>query len=328
MSFFQHIRISAWWFKLPPFLMLLYLYFIEENIYDFYQQISLILFLSAGLIIIAVFASFINNYYDQEDDLKAGKENKMINLGKKQQFAVLGISVVAGIFYSFFLIQNLYALTFYWLSWFCFYIYSNKKTRLKEKTYLGVIFDGLGSQFFPVLFLFSFLYIKNFENHLVSIISGTIWMTFSFGMRSLIIHQYYDYENDIKSGVRTFVNNTVPLSRDIFQGFVLTVEVVSFIVFIWSVDLQIFIIPILIYILLLFVLKTFNVKFYFFNPSQNQKSRSFFFDFYITILPITLLGLLTLKNSQNGILLIVSIILFNVPTLFKAINFFKLKIIR
>lgn len=326
MSFFKHIRIATWWFKLPPFLVLIYLYFIKEDVKDFWQEIFLVIFLLLGVISIAVFASLINNYFDQEDDFIAGKENKMNNLSQNYQFIVLASAVLVGIIYSTFLFPNFYALVFYWLSWICFYIYSCRQFRLKEKTYLGVIFDGLGSQFFPTLFIFSFLYKGDIENHLIWIISGSVWMTFSFGMRSLIIHQYDDYENDMKAGVNTFVNNTDLLSRNIFQRFVLLIEVLSFMVFIWALNWQIFVLPILIYVLLLVVLKAnFNIKFYFFEPLQNQKSRSLFFDFYITILPFALLGLLTFKNHQNGILLLVSILLFNVPTLFNVIKFFKLK---
>ncbi|MEO6177947.1 MAG: UbiA family prenyltransferase [Flavobacterium circumlabens] len=326
MNFFKHIRIATWWFKLPPFLVLIYLYFIKENIKDFGQEIFLILFLLSGVISIAVFASLINNYYDQEDDAVAGKENKMINLGKNRQFLVLGSSILAGILFSFFIFPNFYALVFYWLSWFCFYIYSCKQFRLKEKTYLGVIFDGLGSQFFPSLFIFSFLYKGDIGNHLVFIISGSIWMTFSFGMRSLIIHQYDDYENDIKAGVSTFVNSTSQLSGNLFQGFILFVEIISFMLFMWAIDWKIFVFPILIYVLLVVVFKIIlKLNFYFFKPLQNQRSRSLFFDFYITILPFALLALLTFKNHQNGILLVASIILFNVPTLFNAMKFLKIK---
>ncbi|WP_343696388.1 UbiA family prenyltransferase [Flavobacterium sp.] len=326
MSFFKHIRIATWWFKLPPFLVLIYLYFIKENITDFGREIFLILFLLSGVVTIAIFASLINNYYDQEDDAVAGKENKMTNLSKTQQYLALGSIISFGILFSFLIFPNLYALVFYWLSWFCFYLYSCKKFRLKEKRYLGIIFDGLGSQFFPSLFIFSFLYAGNIENHLVWIISGSFWMTSAFGMRSLIIHQYDDYENDLKAGVSTFVNNTVQLPRNLFKGFVLFLEIISFIIFVWGIDWHIFVFPILIYGIILAIFKVaLNIKFYFFEPLQNQKSRSLFFDFYITILPFTLLGLLTFKNHQNGILLVVSIILFNVPTLFNVIKFFKLK---
>lgn len=151
-------------------------------------------------------------------------------------------------------------------------------------------------------------------------------MMFSFGMRSLIIHQYNDYENDVIAGVSTFVNSASQLARSGFQGFVLLVEILSFMVFNWSIDWHIFVLPIGMYALLLITLKAiFNIKYYFFVPYQNHKSRSLFFDFYCTILPFTLLGLLTVKNYENGLLLIVSIFLFNVPTLFNAMNFFKIK---
>ncbi|RUT72098.1 hypothetical protein D0817_00280 [Flavobacterium cupreum] len=329
MTFFKHIRIGTWWFKLPPFLVLIYLYFIKENENDFGQEIFLVLFLILGIITIAVFASLINNYYDQEDDLIAGKENKMINLSQNYKYIVLGSAFFTGILYSVFLFPNFYALVFYWLSWFCFYLYSCKQFRLKEKAYLGVIFDGLGSQFFPTLFIFSFLYKGDIGNHLLFIVSGSIWMTFSFGMRSLIIHQYDDYENDIKAGVSTFVNSTSQLSKSLFQGFVLFGEIISFMVFMWAIDWQIFVFPILIYVLLLVVFKiVFTIKFYFFKPLENERSRSLFFDFYITILPLALLGVLTFKNYQNAILLVFSIILFNVPTLLNAMNFLKVKAIK
>jgi hypothetical protein len=145
-------------------------------------------------------------------------------------------------------------------------------------------------------------------------------------MRSLIIHQYIDNENDKKAGVRTFVNNTTQMTRYKFQGFVLLIEILSFMVFILTIDYHIFLFPIFIYVLFLVVLKViYNLNFYFFAPLQNKKSRSLFFDFYVSILPFALLVLLTLKNYENGLLLIVSIFLFNIPTLFNAMNFFKVK---
>ena len=81
----------------------------------------------------------------------------------------------------------------------------------------------------------------------------------------------------------------------------------------------------LVIVLLVMFKVFFKIKLYFFEPLKKYKSRSLFFDFYITILPFTLLGLLTLKNYQNGMLLVLSIILFNVPTLYNMIKFFKLK---
>ena len=94
MNFLKFIRITTWWFKLPPFLVLIYLYFIKENINDVKNEIYLILFLLLGVIIGAIFASLINNYYDQEHDIIAGKENKMANLRKRYQFIALGSIVL------------------------------------------------------------------------------------------------------------------------------------------------------------------------------------------------------------------------------------------
>ncbi|MBW4358896.1 UbiA family prenyltransferase [Flavobacterium taihuense] len=326
MIFFKFIRLRTWWFKLPPFLVLIYLYFIKVNIEDFRREIYLILFLLAGLIIGAIFASLVNNFYDQEDDLMAGKENIMISMRKSQQLIALVITILFGISYSFFLLTNTYALVFYWLGWVCFYLYSCKQFRLKEKAYFGIIFDGLGSQFFPTLFIFAFLFGDTIIKSLAFVISGSIWMLFAFGMRSLIIHQYNDYENDIKAGVSTFVTSTSELGRSGFQTFVLLIEILSFMIFNWTIDWNIFVLPIGIYVVLLIGLNViFKIKYYFFIPNQNQKSRSLFFDFYCTILPFTLLGLLALKNNENYLLLIVSVLLFNVPTMFNAINFFKIR---
>lgn len=325
MTFFKFIRVSTWWFKLPPFLVLIYLYFIKANIKDIRHEISLILFLLSGLILGAVFASLINNYYDQEDDTAAGKENFMAKLNKKYQLFTLSITFLFGVIYSYFLLNTIFALLFYWLGWVCFYFYSSKRFRLKEKTYFGIICDGLGSQFFPSLFIFAFLFSGHIGSNITLVISGCIWMFFSFGMRSLIIHQYFDYENDLKAGVRTFVNSSLAAAKNDFKFFILLTELLSFIIFCLTIiDWRFFIFTFSIYLLLLIVLKfIFKVKYYFFEPYQNYRSRSLFFDLYITIFPFTILSLLYVKNTENILLLIASIILFNVPTLFNALKFFK-----
>ncbi|WP_343613160.1 UbiA family prenyltransferase [Flavobacterium sp.] len=324
MRFLKFIRIGTWWFKLPPFLVLIYLYFIKANIKDIRYESYLILFLLLGLIIGAIFASLINNYYDQEDDTIAGKENLMARLDKRSQLITLGTIFLMGILYSFFLLSNIFALVFYWLGWICFYLYSCKQFRLKEKTYFGIILDGLGSQFFPSLFIFAFLFNGYINNDLTYIISGSIWMLFSFGMRSLIIHQYYDYENDLKAGVSTFVNSSSESVKNAFKFFILIIEFLSFLIFNFSINLWVLILPLGLYVLLLIALRIiFNVKYYFFKPHRNYKSRSLFFDFYVTILPFSILLLLCLKNSENILLLALSIIAFNVPTLLNLMNFFK-----
>jgi len=324
MFFLKFIRISTWWFKLPPFLVLIYLYFIKENIKDIGQEIYVILFLLSGLIVGAIFASLINNYYDQEDDTVAGKENFMTRISKIYQFITLGSIFLLGIVYSFFLLGNIFALVFYWLGWVCFYLYSCRQFRLKEKTYLGIIFDGLGSQFFPSLFIFIYLLNGNIVNNLTFVISGSIWMLFSFGMRSLIIHQYYDYDNDVKAGVATFINSSSKRVISGFNFFVLIAESVSFLIFIGTTGWTIFVLSFGIYIISLLLLKVlFKVQFYFFQPSQNYKSRSLLFDYYITILPITILLFLALKNDDNIVILVSSVLLFNVTTFFRLSSFIK-----
>lgn len=324
MNFLKFIRIGTWWFKLPPFLILIYSYFVKTNIKDIRYEIYPILFLLSGLIIGAVFASLINNYYDQEDDVIAGKENLMTNLNKTSQLITLGSIFSLGLFYSFLLLDNMFALLFYWLGWICFYLYSSKKFRLKEKAYFGIILDGLGSQFFPSLFIFTFLLNGYINNNLTYILSGSLWMLFSFGMRSLIIHQYYDYENDMKAGVSTFVNSSPRSVKNGFKFFILIIEIASFLIFNLCIDLRILILPLILYASSLIILgMMFNVKYYFFKPYFNHKSRSLFFDFYITILPLSILLLLCLKNRENISLLVLSILIFNIPTLFNLIFFLK-----
>lgn len=320
------IRLSTWWFKLPPFLVLIYCYFIKTNIIDIYYEINVILFLLGGLILGAIFASFINNYYDSEGDAIAGKENFMGKLNKTYQLLALGSIILSGLIYSLFLLDNTLAFLFYWMGWLCFYLYSSKQFRLKEKTYLGIITDGLGSQFFPSLFIFTYLFNGNIANNITFMISGSVWMLCAFGMRALITHQYYDFDNDVKAGVVTFINSSSQKVITRFSIFVLLAECVSFLIFIGIVDWTIFIFSFSIYILSLLLLRLlFKVKLYFFQPFPSHKCRSLLFDYYITILPVIILLFLTLKNGDNILLLLASVLLFNISTFFGLYSFIKTK---
>lgn len=284
--------------KMAMFLCIIY----SLLLFRFIPTIQLLIVFT-GLLLGAVWASIINNFCDVNEDLISNKPNQFIKISKSKAYAIITTILVLGLSYMAFLIPNLNAKIFYILSWLCIFLYSYKGTRFKEKPYLDLLFDGVGTQLFPALFISFF-----FEDLALSGFFACFWLFFSMGIRSLIVHQNRDYKIDKLAGLKNFSNSTGD-KKNRFLYLLIVLEVFSFLGYLLGLSKGVIIPMIIIIIVYLIGLPIFKDKCSLFSLNSSNK-RLFLFDIYY-LLPIIILMNLVFIDMKYIYLLGIHIAIFH-----------------
>lgn len=207
-QFIQQINTASrskdWRLSFVPFIIgCVYLWFgifrLEWNLY-YLSLFFLSIFTTFGF---AAFGYFINDFFDQKEDYKAGKLNKLSVL-KTYQIAILFVFICGFTFLPWLYLpkdNTTYCLIS--LEIFCFLAYSFPVIRLKEKAYLAGILDASYAYLIPaVLSYHTFSLVGNIEVN-----EGYLLLFFALlffvGYRNILIHQIKDVLNDSKSGLKT-----------------------------------------------------------------------------------------------------------------------------
>ena len=225
-------RSGDWWnWKVPTLLASGYASIMMTGVKPGFDHLPGLLIVMAGLVIGAVFASVINDFFDIEDDLLAGKANRLSAFRSPIRKLILILVVLSGLFFGSFLIHGAMSRFFYIMAWISFAMYSAPPFRTKKRGPWGGIFDALGAGFFPTLFVVSS----------VSDMAGACfpwWYTtgvgawsLTFGIRGILWHQYQDLQNDMAIGARTFATD-YGTDHALATGVILlTLELAFFMVF-------------------------------------------------------------------------------------------------
>lgn len=193
-------RAKEWYDSKVPMLISasLYLFAIQKTPFTLDNFLTIIIL----LLFYSIFLSFgyiINDYSDIEVDKKAGK-NKVIHRFP-HWLALLFVILTALIGFGIILVfkRNITILILLLIIYFFGMSYSAKPFRFKEKGVLGLIVSSSAQRCFPLILVFT---IQEVPQPWIII----LWIVLSFivGLRYILVHQYIDMENDIKSGVQTF----------------------------------------------------------------------------------------------------------------------------
>lgn len=200
----KYLRTADWLDSKIPFMLsiALFLYvFSNENL----QESELYLKLVAFFLYTSMFLAFsyvINDFTDIDVDIKAGKQKVMHKLSKTLVVISMIVIVLVGVIpmlllvenkviyigYSLFLYLTGAAYSVHWLF------------RFKERGVAGLIECSVAQKCLPLVPL---VFVFNVNWHYI-----VLFMIISFvnGLRYILIHQAVDYENDLKSGVKTYVS--------------------------------------------------------------------------------------------------------------------------
>ncbi|HWE72429.1 MAG TPA: UbiA family prenyltransferase [Stellaceae bacterium] len=203
---FQAARPENWWFsKIPPLLGVAYLEILKIG----GESGPAVLLLGCYLFSISNVAAYghvINDLFDIEADLRAGRHNTMAAAGGNRRLFLFLCAMLFLIGFAPTLLAHysiptilLLALNFLWPT-----LYSLPGIRLKERGLAGLLCDALGSHVTPTLVVLSvFGMIWPARSSLFFPIVVVTWSA-ALGLKGILHHQMLDRANDIRSGTVTF----------------------------------------------------------------------------------------------------------------------------
>ncbi len=310
-SFFNLLRGNDWWFyKIPPLLAIAYAEILIQDT-PTQQSIVTLLALLASMFFVAAYGHVVNDIFDIEIDSQAGKQNRMASLSKGQQtllslsLAILG--VIPWLFIGFnstsaILLGSIYTLLT---------IYPAPPLRLKERYIWGVVADAATVHAIPTLLITtvfsSLIATSESGSHFLAIVA-TVW-GFGCGIRGILLHQIWDRDNDLKSGIKTLATKFgVESLRFWINYIVFPLEAIFSVVLVLliSQSAPLLLVSFTIYLLLQFFSTEYNKL----NPSPSVGKNILLHDFYEVWLPLSLVTLLSFRQPLFLILLVLHIILF------------------
>lgn len=155
---------------------------------------------------IAGIGYLLNDWKDYDDDLKNNKSNLFLKLNKFQALALIISAISTAILPWLYLPFTQISLVLLILELLLFVLYALPPFRWKERGILGIICDSLYAQLIPCIFaVYTFAYLGKVSYSISALNVIYILWLFVVGVRNIIIHQIYDYHNDIATDNRTFV---------------------------------------------------------------------------------------------------------------------------
>jgi hypothetical protein len=198
-------RVNDWWRSKAAMLMgMVYLFTLWFGIpFNKFLQLA-----ALSLVTITGFAAtgyLLNDFFDREKDLKAGKRNFLIG----KPYIIIFFSFVISLF--FLSVPWLY-LPFTQLSALLiaaqltlFVIYSLPPLRLKERGIAGIVTDALYAHTLPVLLAaYTFSLAAGIRIETAPLWALTIWQTVS-GIRNILLHQHDDLTADATAESKNWV---------------------------------------------------------------------------------------------------------------------------
>jgi 4-hydroxybenzoate polyprenyltransferase len=316
---FATFRAHEWWsYKIPPVFAIgyatSYLAGVPLSNHILYYGLFLI-----ASILAAIYVSSINDYFDIDIDLAAGKRNRLAAWKPNHRRWWLIVLLFMGAVFSYFFIPKDWSLVFYGLIWFVFTLYSMPPFRLKERSVWGVWCDALGAHGFATLFMLSAIAsLSDYPtwNHWWW---GVFIWAFSVGLRGILWHQYLDRHNDLATGTRTFAVGMPPHQFKSIERGIVVFELGGLGVMLYTLNHLIIWIFAGLYVLLVYMrYRMYHQKPIWIINYHGGGNQVLMIDYYQVFLPWSILILSMSKDSTAWMVALLHFILF--PTKFIAIG--------
>ena len=158
----------------------------------------------------AAYVSVINDLTDRDDDLAAGKTNRLIGRSRAMVALLIGATVAAGVVFAWLWRHDTLLLGCYLAAWLAFSLYSLPPFRFKSRGLAGVLCDASGAHLFPTLVAVILAFRGAGRAISVPWIASVAVWAFTYGLRGILWHQLTDVDNDRSAGVRTFAQRHPP----------------------------------------------------------------------------------------------------------------------
>lgn len=200
----SYLRIKEWLDSKVTLMMgiLLLFYFCVNAAFTRNTVLALIAYFLYVSMFLAI--SYVaNDFADIEIDKKAGKKKVIAHLPKWGIWCSLILMAAVGNVPILVLANSKWGcILVIFATYFLGLAYSTLGIRFKERGVWGLIECSFAQRCMPLLMIF---FVVKLDLQLACMLAG--WFTLSFidGLRYIIIHQVNDIENDITSGVNTYV---------------------------------------------------------------------------------------------------------------------------
>lgn len=317
----KQLKAYKWWhYKLPPLLGIAYYLIIVSN-----PSISLGLALpTIGLFLVALvgiagFGHVVNDLFDMKPDKIVGKYNAMQGLTTPQRGLALFLLLAASCLPWLYLPSNWRTLALVALELLLFILYSAPPIRFKERGTLGILADALYGYTVPFLFTWTtFNQLGLNQPFTWGMLCLGLW-SLCAGVRGILDSQVRDVENDVKTGLTTFVTqHGIDKTRWIISRVVIPAEIASFVLFaaVLSFEVSFFLLGFGIYLFW----KYFNIKYMWrdtFDSIQHLTTQQvirysyvFLNEFYEKWQPLFMLAALIIKEPIYVALAILHLLFF------------------
>jgi hypothetical protein len=311
MKFLKFTRYAEWWeYKLVPLLSVGYATLLLNN-YPLDQAIPRLIFLLLAIITGAIYVSVINDLTDIREDARAGKSNRMAGLSPLWRGIIVSTCLTAGIAFGYQIWPDRLSLFFYAMAWIVFSLYSLPPVRLKKRGIWGVFCDASGAHLFPTLLIASNLtYYMHVEANLLWYLAIGTW-ALCYGLRGILWHQFYDRENDIRSGTTTFASRTEPGNFKITERLIFGLETATFILLLFYIVNIWIVLSICAYIVLVLIRRQgFNYRICLIISPASAPYQLIMNDYYLVLFPLSLLFTAALHYKYGWIVLCIHLLLF------------------
>ena len=322
MKLLNFTRYSEWWeYKLVPLVSLGYAVIYLSG-YPFTAAIMHLLLILAAVTMGAVYVSVINDLTDIDEDALAGKNNRMAGKPVWLRALILGVFVAAALLFGYLLYPDWVSIAFYAASYLVFTLYSVPPSRLKKRGLWGVCCDGSGAHLFPALLVTYSLYKFTIaEINPAWFVAVGVW-AFSYGLRGILWHQFYDRDNDLASSTTTFATRIDPQKFGPAEKGLFIIELTAFLILLSYLYNIWILLSIFIYLLLVAIrARAFGYKTTLIISPKNYPYQLLLNDYYLAFFPLALLVTNAMANNAGWIVLLVHLALFPRKTLLVVKDF-------
>jgi 4-hydroxybenzoate polyprenyltransferase len=305
-------RTTDWWepkitLVISIGLLAIYLYGNEIS----YSVIGFLFILILSISIGAVYVSLINDFTDLEDDLKAGKKNKLQSFSRLKQLLLIFTSATIILFFAYLFWSYGIGSRFLVGAMVIYTLYSFPPIRLKKRGLWGVLADAFGAHVFPAMGIFALL-----SEFLIQSVDWTALTSIGFwsllyGVRGILSHQYLDLEYDKSVGVKTFATRFSIDKIKRVEWPLLLLEVTALVGSLIYLELYFLIFLLCIYYLYILLLNWgFGIKHVVLLQPIEPNWNILMATYYQVLLPIGLLGMLGVLHPWVYLLIPAFVLVF------------------
>ncbi|MBB5440351.1 4-hydroxybenzoate polyprenyltransferase [Pedobacter sp. AK017] len=313
MKLAQLTRSQEWWdHKTPQVLSFAYATALLTKVSLYELLFPAFFIILIGFILVAIYAGIINDLTDLEIDIACGKSNMMLRLKPVTRWLLTLSSLMLVLMVTYFIYPDIYAVSFYLCIAIAISSYSFPPVRLKNRGFWGVIACAAAEHLFPTLF--SIAIVAHFSGWVLDF----TWLTaagivaFCHGLRSILWHQFLDRENDLKSGIKTYVSTINPDSFKLKSLIIFAVEIMALITILFKLGFGFPLVFLLIYLIFIFIRqKVFKSEIIIIVSKKDTHFQMLMLDYYALFFPLSLLVYASYTQAYGWVVLIAHLLLFH-----------------